>query len=586
MIIKVISRERKQDESAIKRMIRYVRAEREQDADDGKCLSGYGGSTFGAAEDEGDVQLRHMLELARSNPGCQLPMFHVMISWDGGRQPTPEQVRQAVAVWMHEVGADGLDALWAVHGNTENAHCHLLVCLIDPITSKVRDLGMWKCKSQRAKARIIGLQGLALCKDDLYLPAANGSIAVNPDAKHWQGTGSDILDAPPPLQDKKEEALAKARATVLPALEQAKTWAEFHEELVKAGVGMRRSGPGIVFVVDGTEVKGSKVSKRKCALKALEKTFGAPYAEGPATALPAPEDADGVVRNPDAKFWRGRNLESDGPEMLPALTPEAQSIEQRHGFRSAQRLAQDAVPVALERAAVSGGGWQAFHKALAEDGITVRLAGTGLVYVVGGVEVRASHVSRRTCTKAGLEEALGSFKPAPDAVLKQVETVVAGRVPAPVDGMPEDLVPWWEDYTQAREAWLAEERRLTESLQAERRHLRERLKAELDAQLAEATSELRRARAMGGRRSLPRGAGAALRMALRERGAARGRAMRKVLTADARKARRCFPDSFGEWLALQGQATLASIWRHRGIAGPQPAPAPEEPEDFGSRPGI
>ncbi len=124
MIIKIISREKAQDESSIKAMIRYVRAERNEDADDGKVVSGYGGSTFGCSEEDGEGQLENFLELARSNPGCRKPMLHAMISWAEGENPSSVQVRQAVQIWTREVGADGLDLIWAVHGNTQHMHAH------------------------------------------------------------------------------------------------------------------------------------------------------------------------------------------------------------------------------------------------------------------------------------------------------------------------------------------------------------------------------------------------------------------------------------------------------------------------------
>ena len=154
--------------------------------------------------------------------------------------------------------------------------------------------------------------------------------------------------------------------------------------------------------------------------------------------LTVPEDI-AVIRNPDASFWTGQK--PDGPEVLPPLCPEAQAIEQRHGIKSKQRTAQEKIPAALEKAKAKGGGWQAFHAALADAGIAVRLAGTGLVYVVGGVEIRASHVSRRRCQKPALEQSYGVFEPAPATVSAQAEVAMAGMASEPVDGMPEDLIP-------------------------------------------------------------------------------------------------------------------------------------------------
>ena len=80
---------------------------------------------------------------------------------------------------------------------------------------------------------------------------------------------------------------------------------------------------------------------------------------------------------------------------------------------------------------------------------------------------------------------------------------MAGMASEPVDGMPEDLIPWREGYMRERAAWLEEEQRLTEECRADRRRLRESLKEELATELAEAGAELRRVRALGGRRCLP-----------------------------------------------------------------------------------
>ncbi len=582
MIIKVILRDKPQDESAVAAMVRYVRAERPQDIGRNKRVKGWGGTNFGAPEEAGAMQLQHFLQLMRSAPRCQKPIMHVMIGWREGERPTREEVRQAIRIWRDEVGAVGLHMMWCVHGNTAHTHAHLLVCLVDPLTSRARDLGVYKVKSQKAKAKILAVQGGEACPGDLYLPVPGGVAVPNSGAGYWQAAGLDALDVPPPLEDPVEVAVQVARDAVLPALARSGSWEEFHGALDEAGMGVRRSGSGLLFVVDGIEVSGSKISKRKCSLKQLEKSLHGPYAEGPATVQAPSEGSDGVVKNPAAKFWRGQMPEPDGPEIPPALTPEAQAVEQRHGVKSKQRRAQEAVPAALERAAAAGG-WQAFHASLAESGIQVRPSGMGLVYVIGDVEVRASHVSRRRCLRASLEERFGTFEEAPAEVLAQAEAVASSMAPEPVEDMPEALLPWLEDYARERSAWLEDERRLTEILQKERKKLRDRLAAELAAELKEASESLAAARALGGRRCLPRGTGAALRMALRERGAARGRALRKVLAADARKARRRFPDSFAGWLDERGEPALAALWRHRGSEAPQQAP---DPKDYGPRPGL
>ncbi len=461
MIIKIISREEPQRESDVAAMVKYVRAERPEDAGGDKRVPGYGGNTFGAAEDEGGLQLRHMLELMRSNPGCRRPMLHGMISWaegdaperQGGKGekalPSPEQVDEAVRIWVAELGLDGLDMLWAVHGNTANAHVHVLVCRVEPETGKVRHLVPYRKACQRAKARIAAAQGLRPCARDLYIPAPDGS--------------------------------------------------------------------------------------------------------------------GGIVPNPER--WRS--------QAVPSLTPEAAALEHRLGVKSVQSLLQERVPEALEKAGKRG--WQAFHAVLAEAGAAVKPTGRGLVFFMGKDGVKASNVGRKSCTRKKLEKTLGAWEPAPAAVLERAADVAAAMEPEPVAGMPRELVPWWEDFIRARETWLADERRLTEERRADRRRLRDRLQEEM----AEAGRLLKETRNRHGWRILPRGAGEALRMALRARGDARRRVLRERLTAEAKGAGRRFPDSFAAWLDEQGQASLAALWRRRGRSAPLQAAEQEAP-----RPGM
>ncbi len=123
----------------------------------------------------------------------------------------------------------------------------------------------------------------------------------------------------------------------------------------------------------------------------------------------------------------------------------------------------------------------------------------------------------------------------------------------------------------AREDWKRRSTAIVEANRAVRRQVR------ADVRLAEKL--VRQARRAHGQTALPAGTAEAIRLALEER----GRKALRPLPARARAGRPFFP-SLATWLELQGEVALADAWRHRGIAGPQPAP--EEPEEDGPRPGM
>ncbi len=552
MIIKVNPGEKIQDANTIAQMVRYVRAEREQDAGGGKALSGYGGSNFGAAETEGKAQLRHFLQLARSAPDCTKPMMHVVFSWAEGERPAPEQVRQAIRIWTCETGAEGLDLIWATHGNTAYMHTHVLICMVDPLTTQVRDLGLWKLKTQQAQARIVGLQSLMPCANDLYLPEPDEDDPI-------ENLDDLLLSILNPLEIDRKKALKKAREVVLPAAEKAASWAEFHAILAASGIGIRKSKRGCAYIVNGLGVNGTEVSNAKAAMKVLEVKFG-PYVKGLASVKSMREEEEDALRNRKARHWRRQ--EPDGQDVLPTLCSKAQDVEHRHGIKSWQRLAQEIVPAALERAKSSGGGWQAFHRELASAGFIVQPAGKGMVYAAGGIGVKASHVGIR-CGRAQLEETFGAFEPAPEETLAQADAAAAAMKPEPADGMPPELVPWWQDYMRDRNGWLEDERRLTEQDREEKRKLTGQMQEQLQEELRQTGEFLKEVRRQEGRSDMLRDIGTALRMALRKRGQMRLKERRKRLTAETRQERRRFPDSFAAWLDEHGQTELASRWRHR-----------------------
>ena len=194
MIIKVIEHKTVQNESDAEALVRYVKGERGMDEGVEKIAPGYGGQVHFDTSDT-NRQLLLLRELMRET-GSRRPLMHAVIAWEAGELPTPEQVDEAVEIWLKQLKLQGLPALWEVHENTACMHAHVVVCLVDPMTGAWRDPTFYKRDSQKAKAKIAKKQGWTPCAEDLYIPDPSGpGIMPNPD-RGRRKKGPDL----PPLR--------------------------------------------------------------------------------------------------------------------------------------------------------------------------------------------------------------------------------------------------------------------------------------------------------------------------------------------------------------------------------------------------
>ncbi|MCR5259114.1 MAG: relaxase/mobilization nuclease domain-containing protein [Desulfovibrio sp.] len=289
MIIKVIEHKTQQTESDAEALVRYVKGERGMDEDVEKLALGYGGQlNFDTSVT--NRQLLLLKELMRET-GSRRPLMHAVIAWEEGERPTPEQVREAVQIWIKEVRLKGLATLWEVHENTACMHAHVVVCLVDPMTGAWRDPTFYKRDSQKAKAIIEKRQGWRPCAEDVFIPDPAGpGIMPNPE----RGRRKKGPDLPPLRQGAAameqrtgvKSAQTTAQEEVGAILEAADGWQSFHSLLAESGMQyVPAPRGGFKFIVDGKEVRASSVM-RKCSKK-IEEALGGPY-EAPAQDVPAP----------------------------------------------------------------------------------------------------------------------------------------------------------------------------------------------------------------------------------------------------------------------------------------------------------
>lgn len=64
------------------------------------------------------------------------PVYHAMISWRSGEEPSNEQMIAAAKAAQAAVGMDGHQYLYAVHRDTDNIHVHMMINRVHPDTYK------------------------------------------------------------------------------------------------------------------------------------------------------------------------------------------------------------------------------------------------------------------------------------------------------------------------------------------------------------------------------------------------------------------------------------------------------------------
>ena len=135
MIVKKLKRTslKKSKAVMIGGLVDYILAEHD---DRGKDKLAYAGSrnfltTTVAA------QKREMISLAEESIQSRMPVTHWILSWQENEQPTPEQVDEAVSLFLRGMGLAEHQTFYALHKNTGNCHLHIVVNRTHPYTQKV-----------------------------------------------------------------------------------------------------------------------------------------------------------------------------------------------------------------------------------------------------------------------------------------------------------------------------------------------------------------------------------------------------------------------------------------------------------------
>ena len=223
------------------------------------------------------TQIKEMAALAASNAKSKNPIDHWILSWRSDEQPTPEQAREAVQIFMKHMKLQGHQVAWGLHEDTDNTHIHIAVNRINPITGKCVEINnrFGYAEAHKALAKIEHAQ--------CWKPAAgaafevqNGKVVAKSSAQKEQDTKPikpSIIDKE--LQTGEKSALRICKERAAPIIKSAKSWAELHTNLAAAGFQFERFGSGSKIHYGDVAVKASDVD-RAASITALQKKLG-PY---------------------------------------------------------------------------------------------------------------------------------------------------------------------------------------------------------------------------------------------------------------------------------------------------------------------
>ena len=299
MIVKKVKNPQKAASKAVRvsRLTDYIR-EPERENSQEKCIHA---GARGFITDEPRSQTAEMIALSQEAVRSKDTINHYVLSWREGEQPSPEQVEEAVSIFMDELGVKDHQAIYGLHADTDNLHLHLAINRVHPETLKVVKInnGFDIEAAHKAIARIENAQGWQREQNGRYQVLENGEL------------GREHIDKDKPRQpaqpkrdmenrtgEKSAERIAIEDGA--PIIKKAQTWEQLHRELAAKGMRYEKTGSGATLFVGDVGVKASSAD-RDASLSKLQKRLGA-YQPPPQRQQVAQREPEPI--KPDVPGWK------------------------------------------------------------------------------------------------------------------------------------------------------------------------------------------------------------------------------------------------------------------------------------------
>lgn len=298
MIAKKVSRSKTKNKTAsIRDLIDYIREPRNQRPDE-KVLYANG---RGFLCDSHAAQREEMVALAAESVRSKNPVNHYIMSWREGEQPSPDQVEEAVSIFMEELGWKDHQAIYGLHKDTDNIHLHIAINRVHPETLKIVEInrGFDIEMAHKAIARIEHAQGWQREKNGRYQVLENGELGrEHHDRDRARQPDQNKRDMENRTGEKSAHRIAIECGAVI--IKKAKTWEQLHRELAAKGMRYEKTGSGATVFVGDVGVKASDVD-RNASFSKMQMRLGEyqPASHGQQVAQREPEPI-----KPDVPGWK------------------------------------------------------------------------------------------------------------------------------------------------------------------------------------------------------------------------------------------------------------------------------------------
>ena len=254
-MITKMAKKRDDGGSSIHYLVSYVSKEIETQGDD-KLKGLWYRNLMGDTTREVIVEMRDLMDEKETNGKFNL-LRHFIISWPPGEVPNFEQVQDTGDHMLKALGAEFLQAVFALHQDTDNYHMHIVVNRMGFDGVPVDLANRWEVRCIQKAARELEIkQGWSVQHGGLWDVDKEGNIfetglsaTVKMRAKDFETfTG--------------EKSEQRKLSEVCPKIfDKCKTWAEAHQTLNQLGVKLQRKGSGGILLVNDIEVKLSSVGR-------------------------------------------------------------------------------------------------------------------------------------------------------------------------------------------------------------------------------------------------------------------------------------------------------------------------------------
>lgn len=254
------------------RLTEYIRSPEAENASE-KCI--YAGAR-GFLTGKPRSQTAEMLALSEEAVRSPDTINHYVLSWQTGEQPSPEQVEDAVSLFLVELNLGGHQVIYALHADTDNIHLHLVINRVHPDTLKVvRPGGGFDLEAaHRAVAVIEYRQGWQREENGRYRVMEDGGLCrARPVTDKPRQPAQPKRDMERRTGEKSAERVAIEDGA--PIISRASSWQMLHAQLAEVGMRYEKAGSGAVVFVGDVGVKASRVN-RGASLLQLQKRLG-PY---------------------------------------------------------------------------------------------------------------------------------------------------------------------------------------------------------------------------------------------------------------------------------------------------------------------